>query len=92
MNLTNLFNKYNIINSIPISKGFSSDKKFILTSNQNNKYLLRISDISLLEKKKNQFIVDKPIMFSEIKSTGKSRTEIAEEFRLRVNELGKMDI
>lgn len=55
MNLTNLFNKYNIINSIPISKGFSSDKKFILTSNQNNKYLLRISDISLLEKKKNQF-------------------------------------
>lgn len=44
------------------------------------------------QKKKNQFIVDKPIMFSKIKASGKSRTEVAEEFRIRVNELGKMDL
>ena len=39
----------------PLNKGWSKDKKYIITNNDNSKYLLRISDISLYDKKKEQF-------------------------------------
>lgn len=38
-----------------LNKGWSKDTKYIVTNNDNSKYLLRISDISLYEKKKEQF-------------------------------------
>ena len=50
-----IFNKYNIIECKPLTKGFSKDKKYIVTNNNNIKYILRVSDISVLEKRKNQF-------------------------------------
>ena len=39
----------------PLNKGWSKDKKFFITDKNGEKYLLRISDISLYEKKKKQF-------------------------------------
>ena len=39
----------------PLNKGWSKDNKYIITDKDDIKYLLRISDISLYEKKKHQF-------------------------------------
>lgn len=50
-----VFDKYNIIHYAPLIKGFSNDKKYELESRNGKKYVLRVSDISLYEKKKNQF-------------------------------------
>lgn len=47
--------KYKIEKMSPLLKGWSKDKKYILEDHELNRYLLRISDISLFEKKKNQF-------------------------------------
>lgn len=44
------------------------------------------------QKKKNCFVVDKPIPFSDLTVLNKSREEIAEMFRIRANELGQMEI
>ena len=38
-----------------LNKGWSKDQKYIVTDISNNKFLLRLSDISLYEKKKEQF-------------------------------------
>ena len=43
-------------------------------------------------KKQKVFVVDEPIMFSKIKESNKSKDEIAEQFRVRCNQLGKIDI
>lgn len=39
----------------PLNKGWSTDKKFIAIDNKNKKYVLRISDASLYQKKQEQF-------------------------------------
>lgn len=46
---------HSIINIKPLNKGWSKDKKYILESKNGQRYLLRISDASLYEKKKSQF-------------------------------------
>lgn len=38
-----------------LNKGWSKDQKYIVTDINNNKFLLRLSDINLYEKKKEQF-------------------------------------
>ena len=48
-----IIEKYNIKSVVPLTKGWSKDKKYILTSDD-KRYLLRVSDISLYEKKKEQ--------------------------------------
>ena len=45
----------NIVQKIPIHKGWSGDKKFCAVTAEGDKYLLRISPIELLERKKRQF-------------------------------------
>lgn len=45
----------NIVQKIPINKGWSGDKKFCAVTAEGDKYLLRISPIELLERKKRQF-------------------------------------
>ena len=47
--------KYDIINIEKLNKGWSRDIKFILTNSIGDKYLLRISNAELFEKKKEQF-------------------------------------
>ena len=42
------------------------------------------------QKKNNTLVVDKPIRYSEIKKWNLSREEVAEKFKDRANELGKM--
>lgn len=44
------------------------------------------------KKKQRTFIVDKPVMYSTLKASNKSKETIAEEFRIRCNNLGKMDL
>ncbi len=41
-------------NIVEISKGFSPDKKYIVTTIDEEKYLLRIGDIQEYERKKNR--------------------------------------
>jgi serine/threonine-protein kinase len=55
MNLERIRCSENFKEIVPLNKGWSKDKKYIITNNDNSKYLLRISDISLYEKKKEQF-------------------------------------
>lgn len=45
----------------PLTEGWSNDKKYILTAQNNMKYVLRISDISLYEKKRQQFLLLKEV-------------------------------
>ena len=45
----------NIVQKIPINKGWSGDKKFCAVTAEGDKYLLRISPIELLERKMRQF-------------------------------------
>lgn len=53
--LRNISKNFKIINVKPINKGWSSDKKFCVTTNEGTKYLLRISPIEQLERKKTEF-------------------------------------
>ena len=55
-----IITKYNISKITKLTKGFSRDKKYII-ENCSYKYLLRISDISLYEKKSSQFKLLKKI-------------------------------
>lgn len=50
-----LFEKYKIVKSEFLNKGWSSDKKIILHTQNGERLLLRISDGKLYEKKKAQF-------------------------------------
>ena len=58
--LKDIIEKYNISFVEPLTKGWSKDKKYILTS-KDKKYLLRLSNISLYKKKKEQFELLKKI-------------------------------
>ena len=58
--LKDIIEKYNISFVEPLTKGWSKDKKYILTS-KDKKYLLRWSNISLYNKKKEQFELLKKI-------------------------------
>ena len=48
--MNNIIKKYNIKDVKELKSGWSKDKKYIL----DDKYLLRISDVSLYNKKKEQ--------------------------------------
>lgn len=48
-------NSKNAVDIKEISKGFSPDKKYIITSANNDKYLLRTGDIKEYERKKIEF-------------------------------------
>jgi len=48
-------NRYNIVSVTPLLKGWSKDKKYVLTDANDRKYLLRISVKELYDKKKKQF-------------------------------------
>lgn len=54
LTLNNVIELKNVLSFKPLDKGWSKDKKYIITTDK-EKYLLRISDISLYEKKKKQF-------------------------------------
>ena len=54
LDLNNIVELTNVQSLKPLNKGWSKDKKYIITTDK-EKYLLRISDISLYEKKKKQF-------------------------------------
>ncbi len=43
----------NFVTKEPISKGWSSDKKYCVTNENGMRYLLRVSDIAEYDKKKN---------------------------------------
>ena len=43
------------VNIIPLLKGWSKDKKYIVIDKENKKFLLRISSIELYDKKLRQF-------------------------------------
>ena len=45
----------------PLNKGWSDDKKFYIETYDNKKLLLRLSDISLYERKKNDFEIMKKV-------------------------------
>ena len=59
--LKDIFNKYEIIKCEPLTKGFSKDKKYIVEDSKGVKYILRVSDVSVLEKRKNQFQILKQL-------------------------------
>lgn len=61
MDLKKLLLKYNVEKCEPLNKGWSRDKKFVLTSTTGKKYLLRISDSALYEKKNAQFLMLKKL-------------------------------
>ena len=50
-----LCNRFKIVSIAPLIKGWSRDKKYILESSGGERYVLRLSDNDLYEKKKNQF-------------------------------------
>ena len=51
----NFIKENNVVEIAPLNKGWSGDKKYILTDNLNNKFLLRISSASKYEKRKMQY-------------------------------------
>lgn len=53
--------KLNFIKSVPISKGWSGDKKYCVTSKDGTKYLLRISPIEQFDRKKEGFEMMKEV-------------------------------
>lgn len=55
MDLTLIIKKHNIKGIVPLNKGWSSDKKYILTDYNENKFILRISDKDVYEKRFNQY-------------------------------------
>ena len=52
-----------------LNKGWSKDRKYIVTDINNNKFLLRLSDISLYEKKKEQFELLKKVEALDINAS-----------------------
>ena len=55
MDLTLIIKKHNIKDIVPLTKGWSSDKKYILTDYNEKKFILRISNINVYEKRYNQY-------------------------------------
>ncbi|MDE6745204.1 MAG: phosphotransferase, partial [Oscillospiraceae bacterium] len=54
-----LFDTFNEIT--PITKGMSGDRKYFVTANGGERLLLRISDISELERKKSEYALIKKL-------------------------------
>lgn len=61
-----IFHKYKIIKCEQLTKGFSKDQKLIVESDSGKKYILRVSDISLIDKRKNQFEILKQLNDKDI--------------------------
>ena len=59
--LEQLCSKYRITSVTPLLKGWSGDRKFILEDKGGERYLLRLSNPDLFEKKKAQFELLKKI-------------------------------
>ncbi len=55
-----------IIRKIPINKGWSKDKKYFITDENNHRYLLRISALSTYDTKKKDFEMMKQVDSFEI--------------------------
>lgn len=51
----------NFVTKEPISKGWSSDKKYCVTDKNGTKYLLRVSDIAEYDKKQSEFNMMKQV-------------------------------
>lgn len=45
----------NFVTKEPINKGWSKDKKYFVTDENGNRYLLRVSDIAEYDKKQSEF-------------------------------------
>ena len=58
-----LCDKYRIVSVAPLLKGWSGDQKYILENSNGERYVLRLSDHNLYEKKKKQFELLKKIEF-----------------------------
>ena len=56
-----LCEEYGIVSVCPLLKGWSGDKKYILEGRDGERYILRLSDPGLYEKKKDQFELLKKI-------------------------------
>ena len=56
-----LYEKYGIVSVTPLLKGWSGDQKYILENSNGQRYVLRLSDHDLYEKKKKQFELLKKI-------------------------------
>lgn len=48
--------------------------------------------VSYFKKAERIYVIDKPVMYSELSKNGESRKEIADKLRIRCNELGKMKL
>ena len=53
--LSKIIQKHGIVSVEPLTKGWSRDKKYVLTNENGTKYLLRVSSVDLLEKKQKVF-------------------------------------
>ena len=56
----------NIVNKKPILKGWSNDKKYCITDENGEQFLLRISDISLYDEKRSEFMMMQRVASLEI--------------------------
>ncbi|MBQ7828396.1 MAG: phosphotransferase [Clostridia bacterium] len=64
--LVKFLKRYNMVSVTPLLKGWSKDKKYILTDSNDCKYILRISDKELYDKKKKQFELLKLLETTEV--------------------------
>lgn len=64
-----ILNSKTWVNMEPLTKGWSQDKKWIITDAEKNKYLLRVFSHSLYEKKQQQFTLLKEIQKLNIYSS-----------------------
>lgn len=55
---------------VPISKGWSSDKKYLIKTNTEEKLLLRLSDIGQFNAKKKEYDIIKKYAGLDIKMSG----------------------
>jgi len=69
VNIDKILVKYNVIKKTPLNKGWSNDIKIILEDINHNKMLLRISSISLYDKRLNQYNLIKKINSLKIPSS-----------------------
>ena len=51
----------NFVTKEPINKGWSKDKKYFVTDENGNRYLLRVSDIAEYDKKQSEFNMMKQV-------------------------------
>ena len=61
MTMESLSERLGCVLAAPLSKGWSRDRKYVLEGGDGEKYLLRLSDAALYEKKKQQFALLKKL-------------------------------